>query len=987
MTSSTATSHNRLSAAALRHLKATENILFKSGLGGIAPQFFRALRVQLLRSPDDAMAMTNLLRFVEASFNPTTILHDLALHAVLMDTLLPIFGFSQYFSDLLIRDPELFRWLTATNVLDRSKSREEYFAAAAQSVEPFHSVDRKINVLKRFQRRETLRIGVRDILRLADLETTTRELSHLADALLGVVSGLIWEEQRSRYGVAPNTPWAIFGLGKLGGEELNYSSDIDLIAIFDEEGEFAAQTVGMVTHGEFFVRFIERIVEVLSHRTEEGHFYRVDMRLRPDGKAGALIRSFASTMMYYESRGELWERQMLIKARRVAGDKPFAKKCLDALAPFIYPRTFFANPVEEISRIKSRIEAKTDERNIKLRAGGIRDIEFAVQTLQLLNGGKKQSLRDSNTLETIGRLSEATLLSAKESTELSEAYIFFRTLEHRLQMMEYAQTHSIPSSRSKRVALAARMSLGPARFELQLSRHLKNVRRVFDTVFSKKSKKEGSDIERFLSEKPDSDFARRFGKRFGLRNLELAARNLRGMMYGSTAIGKKEYTERTRTLFENISKQFLMDVASSPAPDQALENSQRIASAFPSTDSLYLMLGEQSFRKAFVTICARSSMLTKRFVHSPSIAESILTGLDATLNVDVLPPLNDGDIHGWKAQQEIKAAVQYILGARDERSFFLMLSDMADRILAFIYSEERKRLGMPDLAEFCILGLGKLGGREININSDLDVIFLFRSERGSDAEVCEELAANIMTECSRYAQEGKLYDIDARLRPEGKSAPLAVASDKYLEYLHHRASLWERQSLTRARFIAGDKSLAESMLRGIGRYVFESALPQRWTHEILSMRKKTESRSRTSSHDFCDIKLGAGGMMDVEFAVQALQLSRGHSSLPGTNMFELLSGYRTDRTFGKKVKLLEKSYRSLRRVETAMRTGLDLSTHILPADDDLLGYLARLSGYGSGSKLLLALHSAMRQTRMTFESILQELSLSHPSLRSTGTMS
>ncbi len=974
MTPSTVTSSKRLSTAALRHLKTTENILFKSGLGGMAPQFFHALRLQLLRSPNDAMAMTNLLRFVEASFNPTTILHDLAIHAVLMDTLLPVFGSSQYFSDLLIRDPELFRWLTATNVLDRTKSREEYAVAAHQSVEPFQSVDRKINVLKRFQRRETLRIGVRDILQLADLETTTRELSHLADALLSVVSGLMWDEQRSRYDAVPGTPWTIFGLGKLGGEELNYSSDIDLIAIFDEEGEFTARTAGMVTHGEFFVRFIERVVHVLSHRTEEGHFYRVDMRLRPDGKAGALIRSFASTMMYYESRGELWERQMLIKARHVAGDEPFARKCLDALTPFIYPRTFFANPVEEISRIKSRIEAETDERNIKLRAGGIRDIEFVAQTLQLLNGGKNHNLRNSNTLQTIGRLTEALLLSPKESSDLREAYIFFRTLEHRLQMMEYAQTHSIPSSRSERAALAIRMSLDPTRFERQLSRHLKNVRRVFNTVFTRRRKREGSDIERFLAEKPDSVFARKFGKRFGLKKIELASRNIRGMMHGSTAMGKKEYTERTRMLFQNIAKQFLADVASSAAPDQALENTQRIASAFPSTDSLYLMLEEQNFRKAFVTICARSNMLTKRFAHSPNIAEPILTGLDTTLSADTLPPLADANIHSWKIQQETKAVVQYLLGARDERSLFLRLSDMADLILRFIYSEERKKLGISDSTGFCILGLGKLGGREINLNSDLDVIFLFRSAGGREAEACEKLAAGIMTECSRYAKEGKLYDIDARLRPEGKSAPLAVASDKYLEYLQHRASLWERQSLTRARFIAGDEDLAESMLSGIRGYVFESPLPQQWMHEILSMRKKTESRSRTSSRDFCDIKLGAGGMMDVEFAVQALQLSRGRSSLPGTNMYELLSGYRADRTFGKKVRLLEKNYRLLRLVETAMRTGLDLSTHIIPADEELAGYLARLSGYHSAAKMLAALHSTMRQTRTTFESILRNLS-------------
>ena len=216
-----------------------------------------------------------------------------------------------------------------------------------------------------------------------------------------------------------------------------------------------------MTHGEFFVRFIEHVVHSLSHPTEEGYFYRVDMRLRPDGKAGSLIRSYDSAIMYYESRGELWERQMLIKARYVAGSETFAQKFLGALSPFIYPRTFFQNPIEEISRIKARIESNSDDRNIKLRAGGIRDIEFIVQALQLLNGGKNDSLRNSNTLAAIALLHSALLLSTREADRLREAYIFFRVLEHRLQMLEYTQTHSLPEIKRDRKKIAVRMAMAP----------------------------------------------------------------------------------------------------------------------------------------------------------------------------------------------------------------------------------------------------------------------------------------------------------------------------------------------------------------------------------------------------------------------------------------------------------------------------------------------------------------------------------------------
>ena len=298
MTPFTPSSSHKLSSESLRRIEETMAEFFDAGLGEHAPRFFRPLEAQLSRSADETMASTNLLRFIESSFNQTTILHDLSEHPVLLETLVLIFGVSQYFSDILIRDPELFRWLTATNILNQSRTKEEFFAASRQSIEPFQSHSRKLNVLKRFQRREMLRIGVRDILRLADLETTTRELPHLADAITACVAELSWIDLKHQCGGEPTTPWAIIGLGKLGGEELNYSSDIDLIAVFDTDGEMESSSSFTMTHGEFFVRFIEHVVHSLSHPSEEGYFYRVDMRLRPDGKAGTLIRSYDSAIMY-----------------------------------------------------------------------------------------------------------------------------------------------------------------------------------------------------------------------------------------------------------------------------------------------------------------------------------------------------------------------------------------------------------------------------------------------------------------------------------------------------------------------------------------------------------------------------------------------------------------------------------------------------------------------------------------------------------------
>ena len=974
MAPSTAPSSKKLSPITLRHRKTTEKIVFNAGLGEFAPQFFASLDTQLFKSPDNAMAMTNFLRFLESSFNPSTILRDLTHHTILLETLLLIFGTSQYFSDILIRDPELFRWLTATTVLEQTRSNDEFKIAARQSVEPFQSTAREINALKRFQRRETLRIGVRDILHLADLETTTRELSNLADAIISLVSELTWREMRNQYGDAPRSAWAIFGLGKLGGDELNYSSDIDLIAVFDRDGEIESPASGTMTHGEFFVRFIEQIVHVLSHATEEGHFYRVDMRLRPDGKSGALIRSVASTLMYYESRGELWERQMLMKARCIAGDEAFAGKFLGALGPFIYPRTFFENPIEEISRIKTRIESQSDARNIKLRAGGIRDIEFIVQALQLINGGKNSSVRNTNTLTSIRLLTSASLLSAAEAEQLRNAYVFFRTLEHMLQMLEYAQTHSLPTKKESRTALAVRMSVPPKAFDTSLNQHLKNVRRIFDTVFTHTGSDHPSDLERFVAEKTDSEFSVLFAKKFSLRNTEQAVRNLRGMMYGSTLLGKKEYIGRTRANFKNIAGPFLEEIAESIAPDRALANAERVLSSVPSPDAMYALLSEKNFRRVFATLCAQSGMLAKQLALFPWLAESLLTDIENVIREESLSAPRISTLHQWKMLEECKAAVRYVLSNTGEQTLFRSLAEIARQTVSLLYKNERKKLQLPQSTQYCILGLGKLGGWEINFGSDLDVIILYEAKRKSDAEKCEVLAANIITAISRVTQFGKLYDIDARLRPEGRSAPLAVAGEQYVEYLHHRASLWERQSLTRVRAIAGDKDFSAEILGSIHNSIYASPLPKGWPAEILSMRRKTETRSRTSSPGFFDVKLGTGGMMDVEFAVQALQLHAGKNVSASTNMYELLQSHSGDKEHEADLAVLSRNYYFLRRIETALRLGLDLQTHILPADDESVDYLARCVGFTSRKDFVARLSEEMKATRSAFESILRSLS-------------
>jgi glutamate-ammonia-ligase adenylyltransferase len=952
----------------VEYLCRLEAHVLSAGLRIYVTPLMKNLRHALKTCADGPMAVRHLMRFIETDFQSTPILTDLARFPVLVDILVSIFSHSQFFADILVRNPELFRWLTATNVLEKQKQKHEMLAEARQAVGIFRTQEKKINALKRFQRREMLRIGVRDLIGTADLETTTLELSNLADAVVSITADLVRNELSEKFGAVPVSPWAILGLGKLGGMELNYSSDIDIIAIFDMDGPLGGKENVNMTNGEYFTRFIERIINVLTSITEEGYFYRVDARLRPDGASGAVIRSYASTMMYYESRGELWERQMLIKARCIAGDEAFARRFLHALTPFIYPRTQLSDPLQEISDIKMQIESKSrDQENIKLRAGGIRDIEFIVQALQMLNGGKISAIRSSNTLHSLHLLQEHSLLSEREARVLKNAYRFFRMIEHRLQILQYAQTHTLPAAKLERTTLARRLGMTEKKFEQQLTKSLSGVRKIYDGIFAESSREPGTSVEKVLIADGTGNTVDEFCHRYRLQNKREVLKFLRRLVYGTTLPGLKEYTGHTRTHFLAVADSLFDEIGKTPDPDRALANCEKILNRFPSIDSLYTMLEEKDFRHALVTLGGYSGMLSRICSAQPEITEMFMTRLTEILEGIPEPAPVSGGEYRWKLRSEVRAAVRYLLGGMDEELLFRTLSGIADRIIDILYLSEKKRINVPSTIEFCVLGLGKSGGEEINFGADLDLVFLYRGKKKSDGGRIENLASSIMERCARVTPEGTLYEIDARLRPEGKNAPLAVAAEAYLEYLQNRASLWERQSLTRIRCVAGDKKFADEMIGHINRFIYDSPLPRGWKDEILRMRRKTETRNRTSISPAADIKVGAGGLMDIEFTVQALQLHAGASACRSANMYRLLDHYSTGKGQYDGIPILKENYRQLRRVEAMLRIGLDLRANKIPVSGDDAGYLAALLGDGSAGTMIQRITAMMKQNRKIFE--------------------
>jgi len=768
-----------------------------------------------------------------------------------------------------------------------------------------------------------------------------------------------------KYPEPPATSYAVIGLGKLGGEELNYSSDIDIMFVYGDEGEIADSHGRTVTHHEYFNKFVELLVRNLSHSSAEGHLYRVDTRLRPEGKSGPLARALGSCMLYYESRGELWERQMLIKARTVAGDSQLGRTFIARLQPFIYPRTFFQHPAEAVRRIKARIEAAIDgEENVKLRRGGIRDIEFIVQTLQLVNGGRNAAVRENNTLRAITLLEESALLTSPESETLRAAYAFLRTLEHRLQMMLNLQTHTLPVEEHVLQSLAQKMGRSAAGdLRAKYEEHITRVRAIYEDVLSVGTPDTDRTIASVLEGSLSGESAHEVFHRLGFRDVHAASKHMLSLLKGSTLGGGGELDNRARETFKTIAEQMFEEIGKTPVPDLTLKNLTILASGHRLADVLYRQMKEPGFRKLILQVCAVSPRFVKTLADRPHVMDSIVLGR----TFDSLPGKGRGfSVAAARIEAETVSGINNILGLSTFGEFAAGLTAGADELLSIVWKRRMRQIKFK-VSPFTVFALGKYGTGEMTIDSDLDLLFICETKSAAAKARLEKLATEFVGALSRMTVEGKGYDVDARLRPEGRSAPLVVERGAYERYLRERASLWERQSLTRLRFVCGDKKLAGKVMAGVQEFVYGSPLPVDWVQSMVTMRKTMETRSRFHSRDYTDFKVGAGGMVDIEFIAQMYLLSIGRKgislhALPTPRVIEHIPDHLLSP--GSRSTLISR-YRFLREVEKLMRIALEEHSTLLPQEEKL-NTLARLLGYPSGAHLNSSVQAEMTETRRTF---------------------
>jgi len=960
--------------------------------------------------PVPDLALNNLERFLADPAGRATLPALLEGRGRLLEVLLQLFSTSDSFADLLSRNPDFLAMLRVP--LSSSPGPADLVAELRDDVNQAADDAAALAAFRRFRQRHLLRIGTNDVIRDRPLEEITVDLSDVADAALVVALETAQRSVARKLG-EPTTAGVLLALGKLGGRELNYSSDLDLMFVYDDDGPTRGGRA--VSNGEYFARVVGEVVRLLSTNTDHGAAYRIDLRLRPEGQRGPLARSLASTLAYYDALGRTWERQALVKARPVAGDMALGRAFLDGVEGFVWRRYLSFAEINEIKALKRRIESTThkagvSDREVKTGHGGIRDIEFTLQFLQLLNGGDQAELRQRNTLAGLAALEHVGCLTDLEYRMLEDAYRFLRKTEHRLQLLFDLATHELPEKPDELRRLALRMGfaddrrLGRAeeRFRAAYREKTEPTRRILDHLLHDTFPTdlgEAAESDLILDPNPAPETVAAVLGRYGFRDVPAAYQNLAQLAQESVPFLS---TRRCRHFLASIAPGLLRAVAETPDPDMALLNLEKVTRSLGGKTGLYELFSfNPPSLKLYVDLCAWSQFLSEILITNPGMIDELLDSLVLNqprslfdLRVELFDLCRgaadlDPILHSFQDKELLRIGVRDILGKDPIRETTAALADVAEATLEQVALAQvrllEERYGPPRLAggpragqrcRFVLLGLGKLGGQEMGYHSDLDVVLIHegdgRTGNGSreNAEFFTDLAQRIIKVMSTPGPMGRLYEVDMRLRPTGRSGALVVPLGEFRRYyLDGGAHLWERLALTRARVVHGDGDFGKDVLATVEAAVASRPWQPAWAGEVLDMRRRLE----TSRGDR-DLKRGPGGLMDVEFLVQLLQVKYGLRIpyLRSPNTWKALAAAEAARRLTpEEAADLRRGYDFLSRVQGRLRIVHNRSLDRVPDAPDEVAKLARRLGFDDGAAFQATLEGHTARTRRHFLAILE----------------
>lgn len=739
--------------------------------------------------------------------------------------------------------------------------------------------------LRRSRHRQMIRIALREVRRLADIDDTSRELADLAAACIEVAQGKAREEVAARFGEALDDegtpiPLVVMGMGKLGGGELNLGSDVDIC--FFHETDVGHTESGDTSVLDFFARVARKTSAAIGDLTEHGFVFRVDLRLRPEGSQGALVNSLPSALRYYEAFGRPWERAVWLRARPVAGDLALGQQLLDALRPFVFPRRVdpsIADAMHEMVERSRRELSKHPERDVKLGRGGIREAEFFVQALQLIWGGVQPTLRVSGTIDAARRLESLGFIGPGERHELESAWALLRRVEHRIHMVKGYQTHDIPDDSTAGERFAASLGL-PSRAALlsKLDEHRANVARLFDSIRTEASPPAASPYAHLLDAVADALPLDQVAERARVLPTsdehESATHLIRWRRLPEGPLGLIGRRRAPR-----LAHRLLHEVSEAPDPDLALRQLTEFLLRGGCAYSA-LLENEPRLLRRLVGLLGSSPSFGVALTGFPASLGLLLSGRcpsDDSLRVDHANcPLDFEECVRFLRQQRRTSSLQLALasagGELSAAETAVLLTRLAEEQIGASLRSALHDSPLLETADFAVVGLGTLGARELGFASDLDLLFIHGSDDPSLAGPLAKLAQRILRLLSCVDAEGPGYEVDTRLRPSGSQGMLVVSLDAFERYHGQRAQGWERQALLRARCVASTspdfrRALDESM----DKLAYAKGPPD--AAEIARLRGRIERELAGESAHRYHSKLGHGTLIDVEFLTQWLQMS------------------------------------------------------------------------------------------------------------------
>ncbi len=768
-------------------------------------------------------------------------------------------------------------------------------------------------LLRRYRAAQSTRLVWRDVLGVDNVDTTLAGTTRLAEQCLNLALTALEEEFAQRFGVIRSSDGSpqrlvVFGLGKLGGGELNFSSDVDLVYAFECDGSATSDGARPLVADDYFARLGQQLAKLLDEVTADGFSHRVDLRLRPFGNAGRVALSFAAMEQYFQREGRDWERYAWQKARPVAGDTAAGERFLSTLRPFVYRRYLDYGALDGLREMKTAIAAEVARKeladDIKRGPGGIREIEFLVQALQLIRGGRERSLRERRLLPALQALVDAGHVAPQAGSTLREAYRFLRTLENRLQMLRDAQTHALPDNDDDRARIAH--GLGYAHWqELRdvLDAHRARVAGEFDALLTTRRRSvEPTALSGYWRSLPDAGSTDVLADS-GFADAGNADASLRDF---AKAPALRALSDATRARLDRVMPALLNAAAISSQPDAALQRVLPLLHNILRRTSYLALLDEQpAALQRLVDVVARSALLAERLAAYPLL-------LDELLDVRVAGSLPGRDemmseCHAAILLDDTEAALQMLGEIRQALSFRIALATLdarqpaqdsarqlawlADAVLAVIVPLAAREIsaahGRIAHARFVVIGYGSLGGEELGFGSDLDVVFLHDAAVDAQSDGARpldaarwfaRLAQKIVALLGSVTGAGRLYDVDVRLRPDGAKGLLVSPLQGFADYQRERAWTWEHQALVRARCVAGDIELCASFDLVRGQTLSRVRDVTRLRDDIIAMRRKMRAeldRSDASVGRF-DLKQGEGGLVDLEFLLQFLVLRDAH---------------------------------------------------------------------------------------------------------------